>query len=154
MSSARQGFFWWEIDLTYYALKLLSWTGLIWDLKQPPAHVRAGQRGISQEIRERVAQALAASFPADGMAAQMQARYSAAGHSFDELRARAEEALSQGRDALANLRWPELPSMDELHRRARQRFAGSPAMDEIVQSARAHVAEAVARHLLSEARPA
>jgi len=36
--SARQGFYWWEIDLTYYFLKLLSATGLIWDLKEvPPA---------------------------------------------------------------------------------------------------------------------
>ena len=38
-SSARQGFRWWEIDLTYYALVLLSWTGLIRDLRQVPAPV-------------------------------------------------------------------------------------------------------------------
>ena len=24
-SSARQGFFWWELDLTYYGLKVMSW---------------------------------------------------------------------------------------------------------------------------------
>ena len=36
MGSARQGFYWWEIDITYYALKLLSWTGLIWDLRGVP----------------------------------------------------------------------------------------------------------------------
>lgn len=40
-SSARQGFFWWEIDLTYYELKVLSWLGLIWDLRQPPAEAYA-----------------------------------------------------------------------------------------------------------------
>ncbi len=39
MGSARQGFYWWEIDLCYYALKALSWTGLIWDLKPVPASV-------------------------------------------------------------------------------------------------------------------
>jgi stearoyl-CoA desaturase (delta-9 desaturase) len=39
MSSARQGFFWWEIDGTYYLLKLLSWLGLVWDLRNPPARV-------------------------------------------------------------------------------------------------------------------
>jgi len=38
-SSVRQGFRWWEIDVTYYLLRLLSLTGLIWDLRQPPAHV-------------------------------------------------------------------------------------------------------------------
>jgi stearoyl-CoA desaturase (delta-9 desaturase) len=38
-SSTRMGFFWWEIDVTYYILKLLSVLGLVWDLKQPPARV-------------------------------------------------------------------------------------------------------------------
>lgn len=36
-SCARQGFFWWEIDITYYVLRALSAVGLIWDLKEPPA---------------------------------------------------------------------------------------------------------------------
>lgn len=39
-SSARQGFYWWEIDITYYGLKVLSWLGLIWDLKPVPRHIR------------------------------------------------------------------------------------------------------------------
>ncbi len=34
--SCRQGFFWWEIDITYYVLVALSWVGVVWDLKQPP----------------------------------------------------------------------------------------------------------------------
>ena len=38
-SSVRQGFRWWEIDVTYYLLRLLALTGLIWDLRQPPADV-------------------------------------------------------------------------------------------------------------------
>lgn len=38
-ASARQGFRWWEIDLTYYALKVLSWLGIVWDIKEPPARV-------------------------------------------------------------------------------------------------------------------
>jgi stearoyl-CoA desaturase (Delta-9 desaturase) len=38
--SARQGFYWWEIDLTYYTLKVMSWVGLIWDLKPVPARIR------------------------------------------------------------------------------------------------------------------
>ena len=37
--SERNGFFWWEIDVTHYLLTALSWTGLIWDLRSPPAHV-------------------------------------------------------------------------------------------------------------------
>ncbi len=30
--AARQGFFWWEIDVTYYALVLLSWFGIVRNL--------------------------------------------------------------------------------------------------------------------------
>ena len=42
--SARQGFFWWEIDLTYYFLRLLAVLGIIWDLKPVPAAVRDARR--------------------------------------------------------------------------------------------------------------
>ena len=38
--SARQGFFWWEIDLTYGLLRVLSWCGVVWDLKPVPAGLR------------------------------------------------------------------------------------------------------------------
>jgi stearoyl-CoA desaturase (delta-9 desaturase) len=37
--SERQGFFWWEIDLTHYALKALSWLGVVWDLRRPTRDV-------------------------------------------------------------------------------------------------------------------
>lgn len=37
--SARQGFYWWEIDISYAILRILSWTGLIWDLRAVPAHI-------------------------------------------------------------------------------------------------------------------
>ena len=38
--SARQGFFWWEIDVTFYLLKLMSWLGIVRDLRPVPEHVR------------------------------------------------------------------------------------------------------------------
>lgn len=37
--SVRQGFRWWQLDITYYGLKLLAWTGLIWDLRPVPVAV-------------------------------------------------------------------------------------------------------------------
>ncbi|SEO90605.1 stearoyl-CoA desaturase (delta-9 desaturase) [Luteibacter sp. UNC138MFCol5.1] len=37
--SARQGFRWWEVDITWYGLKLMQALGLVWDLKQVPAWV-------------------------------------------------------------------------------------------------------------------
>jgi stearoyl-CoA desaturase (delta-9 desaturase) len=38
-ASARQGFFWWEIDVSYYVLRALAAVGVIWDVREPPAHV-------------------------------------------------------------------------------------------------------------------
>jgi stearoyl-CoA desaturase (Delta-9 desaturase) len=42
MNSANQGFFWWEIDVTYYILKGLESIGLIWDVKKAPRHILDG----------------------------------------------------------------------------------------------------------------
>jgi stearoyl-CoA desaturase (Delta-9 desaturase) len=39
MASTRQGFFWWEIDITYYVLKILSWFRIVWNLREPPPQV-------------------------------------------------------------------------------------------------------------------
>jgi stearoyl-CoA desaturase (Delta-9 desaturase) len=38
-SSTRQGFYWYEYDITFYGLKLLSWMGLIWNLRPVPAAI-------------------------------------------------------------------------------------------------------------------
>ncbi|MGE0827345.1 MAG: acyl-CoA desaturase [Candidatus Binatia bacterium] len=42
--TVRQGFYWWELDPTYYLLVVLSWCGLIWDLKPLPSHIREARR--------------------------------------------------------------------------------------------------------------
>ena len=42
--STRQGFYWWEIDFTYYGLKLLEAMGLVWDLRPVPAKALARNR--------------------------------------------------------------------------------------------------------------
>jgi len=39
-STARQGFFWWEVDVTYYVLRALAAVRVVWDLRAPPAHVK------------------------------------------------------------------------------------------------------------------
>jgi len=38
-SSEKQGFYWWEIDMSHYLLKCLSWVGIVWDLKRPPKQI-------------------------------------------------------------------------------------------------------------------
>jgi stearoyl-CoA desaturase (delta-9 desaturase) len=37
MSSARQGFYWWELDMSYMILRALSFLGIVWDVRVPPA---------------------------------------------------------------------------------------------------------------------
>jgi stearoyl-CoA desaturase (delta-9 desaturase) len=39
MNSTRQGFYWWEYDVTYYILRAFQAVGLVWDIKEPPARV-------------------------------------------------------------------------------------------------------------------
>jgi len=38
-NSTRQGFFWWEIDLSYYVLRFMSLLGLVWDLRPVPQRI-------------------------------------------------------------------------------------------------------------------
>lgn len=43
-SATNQGFFWYEIDVTYYALKALSKVGIVWDLRKPPLELLEAKR--------------------------------------------------------------------------------------------------------------
>lgn len=38
-TSERQGFYWWELDMTHYVLRALSWLGVVWDLRAPPRRI-------------------------------------------------------------------------------------------------------------------
>ena len=57
MNSCRQGFYWWEIDITYYVLRALAAVGLVWDLKEPPPRVLAEGRRLDAERRAKQAEA-------------------------------------------------------------------------------------------------
>ena len=48
--AARQGFYWWEIDLSYYGLRLLAALGLIWNLRPVPLAMREA-RQMPEESR-------------------------------------------------------------------------------------------------------
>jgi len=53
-TSARQGFFWWEVDATYYLLLVMKLIGLIWDLRAPPDVLledRAARAGHDRALR-------------------------------------------------------------------------------------------------------
>jgi stearoyl-CoA desaturase (delta-9 desaturase) len=38
--SARNGFYWWELDVSYYVLRVFEAVGLVWDLRVVPDEVR------------------------------------------------------------------------------------------------------------------
>lgn len=42
--SCRQGFYWWELDITWMILKAMSWVGIVRELNPVPAHVLAEGR--------------------------------------------------------------------------------------------------------------
>ena len=48
--AARQGFFWWEIDMTYYLLVVMSWLGIVSDLRAVPEHVLNKNRIVARNF--------------------------------------------------------------------------------------------------------
>jgi stearoyl-CoA desaturase (delta-9 desaturase) len=54
-SSARQGFRWYQIDTTYYVLRVLSWFGVVRDLRPVPQRVLAEANTATKEAPPRAA---------------------------------------------------------------------------------------------------
>jgi hypothetical protein len=50
-TAARQGFFWWEIDVSYYVIKVLEKLGLVWDVRGVPEQVKT--RDLLAEVGEK-----------------------------------------------------------------------------------------------------
>lgn len=153
MASARQGFKWWEIDITYYVLCGLDKLRVVSELRPLPAHVLDGSRVISAETKERIAQALAHRFCPDRIVLCMQKRWVELnrGRVIADWRRHWAAQLSVRREQLLHNVQAELPSLDQLYRQARRRFARTPAMEEIVARARELIAHAVIARL--EAAP-
>jgi stearoyl-CoA desaturase (delta-9 desaturase) len=42
--SARHGFAWYELDVSYQLIRVLAWLGLVWDVKLPPPELMAGEK--------------------------------------------------------------------------------------------------------------
>ena len=56
--TTRNGFFWWEIDITYYVLKIFSVLGLVWNLRPVPSAAFQSQNWIGRaEVRSETASA-------------------------------------------------------------------------------------------------
>lgn len=146
-SSVRQGFRWWEFDPTFYILKALSWTGLIWDLKMPPPAVVRNEQKLGARIINRAAQQLAARFDTDRIALAVAAALE--GSQLSALQARLATTQSRMAEVLAGLHLPHLPTRNELLAQATAIFARTPAMDEIVDRAYGLILDAVGARLFA-----
>lgn len=51
MSSVNQGWHWWQVDVTYYVLKALSWVGIVSDLRTVKPEIRDTYRSYTAEQR-------------------------------------------------------------------------------------------------------
>jgi stearoyl-CoA desaturase (delta-9 desaturase) len=128
-SSARQGFRWWEVDATWYILKLLSRFGVVHDLKAPPASVLRNEQRLGARTLQRAAEQLAARFDSERIARAI------------------AQTHGQLTEALAGLHLPHLPTRDEVLAQARAMFAKTASLDRIVDRGRELLLAAVGRHL-------
>jgi len=151
-SSVRQGFKWWEVDVAYYVLKAMSWTGLIWDLKTPPAHVLRNEQKLGARIVNRAAEQLAGHFNPERIAQAIAATmHGPALSSLQESLARASERTSE---VLSTFHLPQMPSRDEFVAQAKAMFARTISLDEIVDRAYELVLASVGTRLAPIAVPA
>jgi stearoyl-CoA desaturase (delta-9 desaturase) len=132
-SSVRQGFKWWEIDPTYYLLRALSWTSLVWDLKTPPEAVLRNEQRLGAKVINRAAEDLAARFNSERIAAAIAAAlHTPELSALQETLTRAHHRTSE---MLKTLPVPHIPSREEFVREAKAMFARTSSLDEIVDRA-------------------
>ena len=146
-SATPQGFHWWQIDVTYYILKVLSIFRIVWDLRLPPAHVVAGKRKLSLATIESAAQQLAASFSIEHIGETVLKAWT---HTpkLEELRNRAHIGPSEVEAFLKEMKILELPKIENLRQRARKMFAHLPSLNPIVERANHIIVQAVSVWLL------
>ena len=135
-SSVRQGFRWWEIDPTYYILVVLSWFGVIWDMKTPPEAVLRNEHRLGTKMIERSAAQLAATFHVAAIR---------------EFFAQAPDAMAHGTayqrsaDMIGKLHMPAMPTLptrEEIRQRAKAMFAKTVSLEDIVDHAHRMILDA------------
>jgi stearoyl-CoA desaturase (Delta-9 desaturase) len=151
-SAARQGFRWYEIDVTYYILQALAFSGLVWDLQSPPARAVDGAQKLRRAVVERAAGQLARSFEVEPIAAELHAMLAEKRASLhasldglnDDLAGmidgwrrqvdkRVETTRHRLHEILDTVHLPVMPTMAELRARADAMFVCTPSMNDIVE---------------------
>ncbi len=131
MASTRQGFKWWEFDITYMILRVLAVFGIVWDIKEPPAHMVQGERKLSDHLLDRLGQMVAMRFPVEDILQRVRERLSSSDEDAD-VTSVVQEAL---------------PSPDEIHSTAARFLAQTEELKDVVVRAHRHLAEAVSQQL-------
>jgi stearoyl-CoA desaturase (delta-9 desaturase) len=149
-SATAQGWRWYEIDISYYILKAMSWTGLVWDLRAPPPEVVDNTRPVGRKVLENVAVQVAATVSVQQVVEELRRRWDS--DKLEELRATArqtrDDAEARIRELVDSVNLPEVPTVEELRERAQRMFADSPSLDDIAVRARELTIEAISARLL------
>ncbi|WP_440640435.1 acyl-CoA desaturase [Bradyrhizobium sp. PUT101] len=144
-ASARQGFYWYEIDLTYYVLVAMSWLGIVWDLKTPPMQVLRNEHRLGSRAIRQAAEQLAARFNPEHIASAIKTSIHET-----ELSLRDALLLLQQR---ADLRLPSVPTRDQLLAEAQRMFAKTISLEDIVDRAHELLSDSVSFLLVTPAQP-
>ena len=166
-SAARQGFRWHEIDLSYYALKVLSWMGLVWDLHTPPKHAVQSEQKLRRVVIERAAGQLASSFQVEKIAADLRAVMAEKRASLDasvrelhddfsgfvdkfqhQLDEKTETMREEFEQLMRSIDLPALPSAADFRIRAADMFVRTPSMNDIAERARQILIDQLCEQLL------
>lgn len=150
-ASVRQGFRWWEYDPTYYALRVLSCLGIVWDLHLPPQAVIKCEHRLGRAVIDKVAGQLAASFPVGQIADQVREALARA-PDWSELKARILLARNEAGTFWNDIDLPEMPSLEDVRCYARERLAQTPSLEDIAVRAREQLLKLVCARL-SEGAP-
>jgi stearoyl-CoA desaturase (delta-9 desaturase) len=122
-SSARQGFRWWEVDVTFYILQILSWLGIVWDLKKPPKKVLRNEQDLSSRVIRRTAEQLARHFNLERIGSSNKS---------SDLSVQNALGLSRHR---SDLKEPYTPTREQLRAQAEEMFAKTRSLEDIVDYA-------------------
>ena len=144
-SSVRQGFRWWEIDLTFYILRALSWLRLVWDLKTPPKEVLRNEQRLGARVINRAAAELAARFNSERIALAITSALE--GSQLSALQSRLVAAQNRAAEVLANVHLPHLPTRAEMLAQATAMFVRTRSIDDIVDRAYELVLDAIGARL-------
>ena len=158
--SVKQGFRWYEIDVSYYVLRAMSAVGLVWDLRLPSGRAIQYGEKLTPAVVEKAAGQLAASFPVEGIAADLRARLAEKrGHVQHELAELIDRWHRQLDEKVEHLRHdldelfhaihvPAMPTMAELREKAAGMFAQTPNLNDIAERTRQILIDGVRDELL------